>query len=251
MPPTIRDLPSPNHDERPAGTGVDMLVLHYTGMPDRDGALARLTDPASKVSAHYLIDEDGLVWRLVPEERRAWHAGISFWRGERGLNGRSVGIELVNPGHEWGYRPFPAAQMEALAELSLSIMGRHGIARARVLGHSDIAPSRKEDPGELFDWEGLARLGIGLWPDPASAPAAGITDSDAAELLHRYGYETDGPGGLTAAVTAFQRHFHPDSLGCPWDAEHSRRILDLLARSAGRPGAAGIDKDVAHSSRPA
>lgn len=248
MPNTIRDLPSPNHDERPAGIAPDMLVLHYTGMPDRDAALARLTDPAAQVSSHYLVDEEGIVWRLVPEERRAWHAGLSFWGGARGLNGRSIGIELVNPGHEGGYRPFPAAQMEALAGLSLTIMGRHGIVPWRVLGHSDIAPSRKEDPGELFDWEGLARLGIGLWPDPGPVPPDGGGTSDPSALLYRYGYEIDGPGGLRAAVTAFQRHFHPQALGHPWDEGHTRRILDLIERST---AGAGLDKDVAHPGRPA
>lgn len=251
MPNAIRDLPSPNHDERPPGARPDMLVLHYTGMPDRDGALARLTDPASRVSSHYLVDEDGLVWRLVPEDRRAWHAGLSYWRGERGMNGCSIGIELVNPGHEWGYRPFPAAQMEALAELSLDIVGRHGIVPSRVVGHSDIAPSRKEDPGELFDWEGLARRGIGLWPDPEAVPPEACTESDPADLLHRYGYEIDGPGGVPAAVTAFQRHFHPFRLGMPWDAGHTRRILDLIGRSFPAAGGAGTDKGVAHPGRPA
>ncbi|HSK38254.1 MAG TPA: N-acetylmuramoyl-L-alanine amidase [Arenibaculum sp.] len=227
------DLPSPNHGERRDGAPIDILLIHYTGMPTCAAALARLTDPAAQVSAHYLIDEDGTTWRLVREERRAWHAGTGFWAGERDVNSRSIGVELVNPGHEWGYRAFPAAQMEALAALAGAIMGRHGIRPRRVLGHSDVAPSRKEDPGELFDWEGLARLGIGVWPDlrpdPAEpAPPARAGDGQAAHLLARYGYETDGPGGLQAAVTAFQRHFHPTALGACWDREHTRRIAALL-----------------------
>jgi N-acetylmuramoyl-L-alanine amidase len=222
------ELPSPNHGPRPSGTAVDMLILHYTGMQSCEEALARLTDPAAQVSAHYVIGEDGTVWRLVPEARRAWHAGVSCWQGERDVNGRSIGIELVNPGHEWGYRPFPAIQMAALGDLALSIMGRHGIAPERVLGHSDVAPSRKDDPGELFDWQGLARIGVGLWVD-APEPCPGTPDCE--EMLARYGYETDGPGGVRAALTAFQRHFAPAFLGRDWDAAQAGILHALLDRT--------------------
>ncbi len=165
----VVERPSPNHDARPDGQAVDILLLHYTGMKSAEAALARLCDPAAKVSAHYVIDEDGTLTRLVDEARRAWHAGVSSWAGDSGVNARSIGIELVNPGHEFGYRPFPAPQMAALTALARDILARHAIPPQRVLGHSDVAPTRKQDPGELFDWEALAAAGIGLWPPRASA----------------------------------------------------------------------------------
>src|SRR5271156_4492223 len=162
---SIREKLSPNHDERPADGQVDMLILHYTGMRTAQAAIERLCDPEARVSSHYVVDEDGEVIRLVPEERRAWHAGVSYWRGHDTLNDRSIGIEIVNPGHEWGYRDFPALQMAAVCELCLSILARHPIPARNVVAHSDIAPDRKQDPGELFDWAGLAANGVGLWPD--------------------------------------------------------------------------------------
>src|SRR5690348_11007361 len=167
----IVDRLSPNHDAR-TGT-VDMLILHYAGMVDQPAALARLTDPAAKVSAHYLIGEAGAMIRLVPEDRCAWHAGVSHWRSRADINGASIGIELVNPGHEFGYRDFPAAQMAALAELAKDIVARHKIPTRHVLGHSDVAIGRKQDPGERFDWRWLAQHGIGLWPDFAATPSTG------------------------------------------------------------------------------
>ena len=163
-------LPSPNWDERPPGQPVDLLVLHYTGMASGEAALERLCDPAAKVSAHYLIDEDGTVVALVPEAMRAWHAGRSAWAGRAGSTTRSVGIEIVNPGHEWGYRPFPAAQIAALVELGRGIMERWPIPAWSVVGHSDIAPDRKEDPGELFDWRAWRAAGIGVWPGGDRGP---------------------------------------------------------------------------------
>ena len=172
MPATV-DRPSPNFGARRAGA-IDMLVLHYTGMPTAEAALTRLCDPKSGVSCHWLIDEDGTIYRLVNEANRAWHAGIAFWADETDINSRSIGIELVNPGHEFGYREFPTAQMEALADLASGIITRHPIPKFRVLGHADVAPDRKRDPGELFDWAWLADRGIGLFPDfdavLASAP---------------------------------------------------------------------------------
>jgi len=150
------DRPSPNTDARRDGTPIDMLVLHYTGMLTGAAALSRLSDPAAKVSAHYLIDEDGTVYRLVAEEKRAWHAGVANWRGVSDINGRSVGIELVNPGHEFIYRDFPQPQMTALIGLARDILTRHSIPARNVVGHSDIAPDRKLDPGERFDWRSLA-----------------------------------------------------------------------------------------------
>jgi len=221
----IRDRPSPNHDARPVGRAIDTLVLHYTGMPSAVAALDRLTDAAAKVSAHYLIDENGAVWRLVPEARRAWHAGIACWAGERDVNGASIGIELVNPGHEFGYRPFPEAQMAALEELGRDILARHPIPAARVLGHSDVAPGRKTDPGELFDWRRLAAAGIGLWPEPAADASA-----DAAEVkrwLGAFGYgflEED----LSAVIAAFQRHFRPGIISGQADADTAGRLRALL-----------------------
>ncbi len=159
----IIDCPSPNFDSR-EGHVVDMLVLHYTGMKTGDEAKSRLCDPAAKVSAHYMVEEDGTVFRLIDEQCRAWHAGLSSWRGHTNINQRSIGIEIVNPGHEFGYRPFPKAQMEAVAALCRDILSRHPIPKRNVVAHSDIAPLRKEDPGELFDWEFLAKRDVGLWP---------------------------------------------------------------------------------------
>jgi N-acetylmuramoyl-L-alanine amidase len=209
---------SPNFNARPEGTPIDMLVIHYTGMQSAEAALARMCDPAAEVSAHYMIDEEGRVFPLVDEENRAWHAGASFWRGESGVNSRSIGIELVNPGHEFGYRPFPEAQMAALIELAKDILSRWPIPSRNVVGHSDIAPRRKQDPGELFDWRRLAEAGIGLWPEPGKA------EGDAAKLLTAYGYETED---LAASLTAFQRHFRPSLCDGVADAE-TLSLLDAV-----------------------
>ena len=155
----IVERPSPNHDTR-GGQAIDILLLHYTGMPSGEEALERLCDPNAepgRVSAHYCIDEAGTTYRLVAEEERAWHAGVASWAGATNINARSIGIELVNPGHEFGYRPFPEAQMHSLMTLSQDILRRHAIPARRVLGHSDVAPLRKEDPGELFDWPPFGR----------------------------------------------------------------------------------------------
>ncbi|MCS6932723.1 MAG: N-acetylmuramoyl-L-alanine amidase [Acetobacteraceae bacterium] len=197
-----------------------MLVLHYTGMPDEASALSRLTDPAAEVSAHYLVAEDGAVIRLVPEERRAWHAGVSHWRGAAGLNGRSIGIEIVNPGHEWGYRPFPALQMGAVSALCRDILSRHPIPPRNVVAHSDISPDRKRDPGELFDWEGLAREGVGLWPRPWRGTAPPV--EEAAALLARIGYRADLP--LPVLLAAFQRHWRPERVDGVADAGTMARL---------------------------
>ena len=227
---------SPNHGPRRAGAAIDILLVHYTGMPTARSALERLCDPAAQVSAHYVIDEDGTVHALVPEDRRAWHAGAGYWKGERDINSRSVGVELVNPGHEWGYRPFPAAQMEAFAELALGILDRHGILPHRVLGHSDVSPARKEDPGELFDWEGLARLGIGFWPEPGDGDEGMGDVAEAQRLLGRFGYEVAETGTLDAmtrvAATAFQRHFMPRRVAYGLDAAFMR-VVRAAVRQAG------------------
>ena len=214
----IRPRLSPNHDTR-GGVPIDMLVLHYTGMQSAEGALARLTDPAAKVSAHYTIDEDGTIYAHVPEALRAWHAGLSFWAGTRNVNACSIGIELVNPGHEFGYRAFPDAQIAALIELSRGILDRHVIPASRVLGHSDVAPARKEDPGELFAWKELAAAGIGPWPTARSSELG-------PEGLIRYGYDPDV--AADKRILAFQRHFRPARLTGVWDGECAGLLAGLL-----------------------
>jgi len=233
--PAIRDLPSPNHDERPAGLPIDTLVLHYTGMRTAAEAIARLRDPAARVSSHYVVEEDGTVSRLVPEERRAWHAGVSHWRGRETLNGRSIGIEIVNPGHEWGYRPFPALQMAAVCDLCLEILARHPIAARDVVAHSDIAPDRKQDPGELFDWQGLAANGVGLWPEGEipGEDAAPVPDevARALPLLQAVGYRTDLP--VTVLLAAFQRHWRPERVDGMLDTGTLGRLQAVAALCQG------------------
>ena len=221
------DCRSPNHDARPEGAAIDILVLHYTGMKTADEALARLTDPASKVSAHYTIGRDGRVFAHVPEERRAWHAGISYWAGERNVNARSIGIELVNPGHEFGYIPFTDEQMASLIDLAGGILARHPIPAHRVLGHSDVAPARKTDPGELFPWARLAEFGIGVWPKRAiSGPPVPCEDG-----LKRFGYglPPDADVPLADVVTAFQRHFRPHRVDGVFDGECEMILANLVA----------------------
>jgi N-acetylmuramoyl-L-alanine amidase len=215
------EAPSPNHDSR-EGQGADILLLHYTGMKTGAEAIARLCDPAAKVSAHYVIEEDGRVFHLVSEDRRAWHAGVSTWHGIGNVNARSIGIEIVNPGHEWGYRPFPAAQMAAVMELARGILARHAIPARNVIGHSDVAPIRKEDPGELFDWQGLAKAGIGLWPEPKPVR---WSDAEFVANLARYGYDVTEPA---AAARAFCRHFRPAKLSDAPDDEMAALLNGLL-----------------------
>ncbi len=199
-----------------------MLVLHYTGMKTGDAALERLCDPKAEVSAHYLIDEAGDVFALVDESERAWHAGVAMWRGQSNINSRSIGIELVNPGHEYGYRGFPEAQMAALIPLCQGILSRHSIPARNVVGHSDVAPERKADPGELFDWAGLAAAGVGLWPAPLDTPCS---EADAPGLLSKIGYDISNTG---SAMTAFQRHFATHRLDGVPDVETRRTIAGLL-----------------------
>jgi len=227
------ERPSPNFDERGAGREIDILLLHYTGMETGEAALERLCDPAAKVSAHYCIDEDGTTYRLVPEEQRAWHAGVAFWAGDTAINARSIGIELVNPGHEFGYRPFPEPQIAALKDLARDILSRHPIPPARVLGHSDVAPARKEDPGELFDWRGLAEIGIGLWPSNA-APREVPDETTLRTMLSGYGYDA-AELPLDILLTAFQRHFRPEAVTGTADSETAarlHRLLDLSRQAA-------------------
>jgi N-acetylmuramoyl-L-alanine amidase len=232
----IRERQSPNHGSRgepPNVRPINMLVLHYTGMQTAAAALDRLCDPAAQVSSHYLVEEDGAVWRLVPEERRAFHAGVSCWLGERDLNHVSIGVEIVNPGHEWGYREFPEAQMRAVEALCRDIIARRRIPPYRVVGHSDIAPDRKSDPGERFDWPRLARAGIGLWPPPHPGAArrrgrgVGVIHRTAALAdLARIGYCVSR-GTEQIALAAFQRRFRRERWDGLLDLETSLRLHDV------------------------
>ncbi|NTU76837.1 MAG: N-acetylmuramoyl-L-alanine amidase [Alphaproteobacteria bacterium] len=189
-------------------------------MPTAAAALARLCDPLAEVSAHYLIDEDGALTQLVEESRRVWHAGQSFWQGETDLNSASIGIELVNPGHEFGYRSFPAAQITALTKLMTEIVARHGLdPKIAPLAHSDIAPLRKQDPGELFPWKDLAQQGLGLWPVPATEDYAPFDEADVQVLSEALGY---GP-----SLLAFQRRYHPENLTGIADRETVARLRAL------------------------
>jgi len=235
----VMDRPSPNHDSRD-GTPVSILMIHYTGMKTGAEALARLCDPEAKVSSHYLIDEDGTTYRLVAETELAWHAGKGSWRGIDNINLRSIGIELVNPGHEWGYRHFPPAQMKALTDLARGIVGRWSIDPFDVIGHSDGAPMRKTDPGELFDWPYLAQRGIGFWAegvDPVAGGRLGPGESgklvealqaDLADFgygLHVHGRYDDE---TRAVVAAFQRHWRPAVVDGIADEGTRGRLVRLL-----------------------
>jgi N-acetylmuramoyl-L-alanine amidase len=234
----VRERSSPNHDSRgeaPNIPRINMLVLHYTGMQNGEAAIERLCDPEAKVSSHYVVEEDGTIWRLVPELRRAFHAGVSCWQGEHNLNRVSIGIEIVNPGHEWGYRAFPEAQMAAVEALSRDILSRHRIPPHRVVGHSDVAPDRKSDPGELFDWPGLARAGVGLWPEPAPDIArrrghgVGVLEQTRALAnLGAIGYCVSA-ANPAVALAAFQRRFRPERWDGLLDGETCVRLAEVRA----------------------
>ncbi|MCX2721868.1 N-acetylmuramoyl-L-alanine amidase [Roseibium salinum] len=216
--------PSPNHGERAQGVPIDMVVLHYTGMPTAEAALKRLCDPRAEVSAHYLVDEDGSILQCVPEARRAWHAGRSFWKGETDINSRSIGIEIVNPGHEHGYRAFPEEQVDAVSRLVADVCRRHGIDPWMVLGHSDIAPERKQDPGELFPWIRLAEKNVGVYVEPFPIRSGLLMqEGDSGQpvealqsMLALYGYDVAITGVFDRrtqlVVAAFQRHFRPQKV---------------------------------------
>ena len=231
--------PSPNIEPRNRGLTPNILLLHYTGLASVEKALEILSRPDCKVSCHYVIDEDGTIIQMVAESERAWHAGLSFWAGESDINSASIGIEIQNPGHQLGYRDFPEKQMRAVTELSRDIVARHGMRAERVLAHSDVAPARKIDPGEKFDWPGLARSGIGHWvaPAPITADDAGLDIGSegagverARMLLARYGYGLESEGALDESmkpvVRAFQLHFRPARTdGCL-----DRSTVDTLER---------------------
>jgi len=233
----VTELPSPNHAPRQLDTPVDMLVLHYTGMASGAAALARLHDPAAAVSAHWLVDEAGGVVRLVDEERVAWHAGVSAWRGCIGLNRRSIGIEIVNGGHDFGLPPYPERQIAAVVALAREIIGRWAIPAVNVVGHSDVAPMRKADPGERFPWARLAAAGVGLWPEPGDGSPAG----DVTAALTAIGYVLAGapqPTSVSGALQAFQRRFQPEGPidGRP-QAATRRRLAEVAAAHLLAPAA--------------
>ena len=232
-------LASPNHGERKGA--LDMVLLHYTGMASVQAALERLCDPQAEVSAHYLVHEDGRIVQMVPEARRAWHAGRAFWAGESDINSRSIGIEIVNPGHEYGYVDFPDAQIDAVTALCLDIVERHGIAPERVLAHSDVAPGRKVDPGERFPWARLAASGVGHWVEPAPVVSGRFFQQGAIgqpvealqTMLALYGYGVDVNGvydeKTTQVIEAFQRHFRPERVDGVADASTITTLHQLLS----------------------
>ena len=220
---TIIAAPSPNCDAR--ALPITMIVLHYTGMRDAESASARLRDPDAKVSAHYVVAEDGTTLRLVDEAQRAWHAGRSHWRGVRDVNSASVGIEIVNPGHEFGYRPFPDEQIASVIQLVHAIKARHHITRGNIVGHSDVAPARKQDPGELFPWNRLARLRLALPRPTRNLIDPGWTDGGFLMALERFGYDVTDP---EKAVIAFQRRFRPERIDGMIDVELRMILLALL-----------------------
>jgi N-acetylmuramoyl-L-alanine amidase len=217
------ETPSPNFDDR--ALPVTMLVLHYTGMPDAASAIQRLANPQSRVSAHYVVMEDGQIVHMVDEAKRAWHAGRSHWRGIDDVNSASIGIEIVNPGHEWGYRPFPDAQIDALIPLVHDIVERHHISRGNVVGHSDVAPARKQDPGEYFPWAKLARLRLALPRPTQHLLDPHWSDGGFMLALERFGYDIAEP---EAAVRAFQRRFRPELIDGIIDGECRAILLALL-----------------------
>lgn len=214
---------SPNFNDRELP--ISMVVLHYTEMESAEAAIYRLCDADAGVSAHYLISEAGVVTRLVPEEKRAWHAGVSFWRGHKDVNSASIGIELDHPGHSYGYRPFADAQIEALVPLLHRILQTHDIARANVVGHSDVAPARKTDPGELFPWDRLAEYKLAL-PNPTIELGDPFDNDGSFYLaLERFGYDiTEG----RKAVEAFQRRWRPHKIDGEIDGEIRAILFQLL-----------------------
>jgi N-acetylmuramoyl-L-alanine amidase len=236
-------VPSPTHDERKDGRTPDIILLHYTGMPNAQEALERLCDPESKVSSHYFVFEDGRIVQSVQEGRRAWHAGVSHWAGETDINSSSIGIEIANPGHDGGYPDFPSRQIAAVIALCKGIIARRGIKRERVLAHSDVAPLRKQDPGEKFPWRLLADSGVGEWVTPSRITdkgpsfALGAENDDVRGLqmaLADFGYGVEVTGKFDEAtrdvVTAFQRHFRPAKIDGVADGSTLRTLHKLLER---------------------
>ncbi|MCB1520635.1 MAG: N-acetylmuramoyl-L-alanine amidase [Hyphomicrobiaceae bacterium] len=241
-----RIVVSPNIEPRVGGRRPDLLLLHYTGMENAAKAIDWLSRPESKVSCHYVVAEDGAVTQMVPEALRAWHAGLSHWAGETDINSCSIGIEIQNPGHALGYPPFPPRQMRAIEALSADIVGRHAIPPGRVLAHSDVAPARKIDPGEAFDWQRLARAGVGRWvePEPADAADPGLAlgarsemVAEAQWLMRRYGYGAEVTGFLDQPtafiVRAVQLHWRPARVDCRLDRSTLETLRRLVAMAEG------------------
>jgi N-acetylmuramoyl-L-alanine amidase len=247
-PVAVKVVPSPNHGERRDGRRPDMILLHYTQMASATEALLRLCNPLAEVSAHYLVFEDGRVFQMVPEGRRAWHAGQGSWAGETDINSLSIGIEIANPGHAGGLPPYPEEQIAAVIALVRDIAGRWGVRPERIIGHSDVAPARKEDPGEHFPWNALAAAGLGHWVEPLPIQdgrffARGDRGQPVEALqamLAVYGYEIPITGefdaGTEAVVIAFQRHFRPLRVDGVADSSTITTLRDLIAsRPSGRP----------------
>ncbi len=222
------EAPSPNFDDR--DHKIDTLILHYTGMETGEEALGRLQDAAAKVSAHYCVEENGDIYRLVDEAKRAWHAGIASWNGEDNINARSIGIEIVNPGHAFGYSEFPIAQIDAVLALTKEVCARHNISPLRVLGHSDVAPRRKEDPGEKFPWAVLAAEGLALGPveDPGKDGAVVLFD-EALAALQLIGYDAC-VRDYAAGLLAFQRRFCPNALGQGFDPQTKAALMAVAEK---------------------
>lgn len=229
---TVIFKPSPNFNERVAHQTPRFIILHYTGMKTAKEALERLSDGKSNVSAHYTIDEDGTIYQHVELDKRAWHAGKSFWRGVTDMNSASIGIEIVNPGHEHGYRPYPDIQISSLITFMRDLVKEFYIDPQNVLAHSDIAPRRKEDPGELFPWARLAQEGLALWPDPSEedmATAKKWSLDDYVAAARKYGYDPDC--GYEYVLRAFERHFAPELiLGTSQDETLAKARLACLLR---------------------
>lgn len=242
-------FPSPNHGERKDGRRPTMLILHYTGMPEEGEALQWLCNPVSQVSAHYFVFEDGRVVQMVPEARRAWHAGVSSWNGETDVNSSSIGIEIANPGHPGGLPAFGDKQIDSVIALGKDIATRWGMPAQNVLAHSDVAPGRKQDPGEVFPWDRLHRAGLGHWVDPTpirdgrffSRGDRGMPLEALQAMLALYGYGLRITGAFDEdtekVVTAFQRHFRPERIDGVADASTITTLRNLIA-SRGQPGPA-------------
>jgi N-acetylmuramoyl-L-alanine amidase len=231
--PPVTDYPSPNFNDRTVAQ-PSMIVLHYTAMDTTKDALARLSDPKSEVSSHYLVGEDGTIYRLVAEDKRAWHAGVSFWQGGTDINSLSIGIEIANQGD----RPYTNAQKNAVRWLCRWILDRYEIKPQCVVGHSDVAPGRKQDPGWFFDWKQLAQDGVGFWADPTSedyATSANWGETELRSALNQYGYSPTAD--FKSVIDAFQRHFQQEVANDPSkdsvpDKETAARLAALVRTSS-------------------